>query len=71
MTSFFGLWRTTTVRLTALFIAIFIVFAVALLGLISYQIAISIQRQQSVDIEREIALRGDVCQHFLEKFPFA
>ena len=28
------LWRTTTVRLTALFLLIFVVFAVLLLGLI-------------------------------------
>lgn len=49
------LWRTTTVRLTALFILIFIVFSVLLLGLITYQSSIQIQRQQAEAIDREIA----------------
>ncbi|HHY51338.1 MAG TPA: HAMP domain-containing histidine kinase [Alphaproteobacteria bacterium] len=49
------LWRTSTVRLTATFILIFVVFAVLLLGFISYRISIEIQRQQADAIEREVA----------------
>jgi signal transduction histidine kinase len=49
------LWRTTTVRLTAMFIVIFVVFSVLLLGLISYQSSIQIQRQQAEEIDREVA----------------
>lgn len=49
------LWRTTTVRLTAMFIVIFVVFSVLLLGLISYQSSIQIQRQQGDEIDREVA----------------
>ena len=48
------LWRTTTVRLTALFILIFVVFSVLLLALITWQSSIQIQRQQSDDINREV-----------------
>lgn len=49
------LWRTTTFRLTALFIVIFIVFSVLLLAAITYQSSIQIQRQQANDIDREVA----------------
>lgn len=49
------LWRTSTVRLTALFIVIFVVFSVLLLALISYQSSIQIQRQQADAIDREVA----------------
>ena len=49
------LWRTTTVRLTALFLLIFCLFAVLLLGFISYQSSIQIQNQQRADIDREVA----------------
>ncbi len=49
------LWRTTTVRLTALFIVIFVVFSIVLLAFISYQSSIQIQRQQTADIDREVA----------------
>ncbi|MHB1101368.1 MAG: sensor histidine kinase [Devosia sp.] len=49
------LWRTTTVRLTAMFILIFVVFSVLLLGLISYQSTIQIQRQQGDEIDREVS----------------
>jgi signal transduction histidine kinase len=48
------LWRTTTVRLTAIFIVVFMVFSVLLLGLISYQSSIQIQRQQAEEIDREV-----------------
>lgn len=47
------LWRTTTVRLTALFMLIFVIFAVVLLGLISWQSSIQLQRQQTDAIDRE------------------
>lgn len=49
------LWRTTTFRLTAVFILIFIIFSVLLLGLISYQSSVQIQRQQAEEIDREVA----------------
>lgn len=58
MNSFFAriaqLWRTTTVRLTALFIAIFLIFSVILLGYIAFQVNYAIQRQQIQSINREI-----------------
>ncbi|RDE10447.1 sensor histidine kinase [Pelagibacterium lacus] len=50
-----NLWRTTTVRLTAIFIAIFVGFAVLLLGLIAYQTSVQIQREQYRAVEREVA----------------
>jgi signal transduction histidine kinase len=54
VTSLTQLWRTTTVRLTALFALIFVVFSIALLAFISYQSSIQIQRQQTADIDREV-----------------
>lgn len=53
MNSIVRLWRTTTVRLTALFILIFVLFSIGLLAFIAYQSSIVIQRQQSADIDRE------------------
>ena len=50
------LWRTTTVRLTATFILIFVVFSVLLLALISWQSSIQIQRQQADEIDQEAAM---------------
>jgi signal transduction histidine kinase len=47
------LLRTTTVRLTATFVLIFVVFSVLLLAFISYQSSVVLQRQQAADIERE------------------
>lgn len=47
------LWRTTTVRLTALFLLIFVVFAVLLLGLIWWQTTVALQRSQTDAIDRE------------------
>lgn len=47
------LWRTTTVRLTALFMLFFVLFSVLLLGLISWQSSVQLQRQQTDAIERE------------------
>ncbi len=49
------LWRTTTVRLTALFMLIFVVFAVGLLALISWQTSTQLQQQQADAIDRETA----------------
>lgn len=48
--------RTTTVRLTATFILIFIVFSVTLLALIAWQSSYEIQRKQATDIDREVRL---------------
>ena len=49
-------WRTSTVRLTATFIAIFVLFAILLMGFIGWQSSIQIQRQQTNDIDREVRL---------------
>ncbi len=49
-----NIWRTTTVRLTASFILIFVVFSVLLLAFITFQSSVIIQRQQSADIDREV-----------------
>jgi signal transduction histidine kinase len=49
------LWRTTTVRLTALFLFIFVAFAVLLLGLVWWQTTVSLQRAQTDAIDRETA----------------
>lgn len=54
MHSFWQIWRTTTFRLTALLIAVFVVFAVGILGSIAYQTSIMIQRQQLRSIDTEI-----------------
>lgn len=48
------LWRTTTARLTALFMLIFVIFAVVLLGLITWQTSVQLQRQQTDAIDREV-----------------
>lgn len=48
------LWRTTTVRLTFLFILIFVIAAIVLLAFMAYQSAVVLQRQQGADIDREI-----------------
>ncbi len=60
MNSLTQLWRTSTVRLTALFALIFVVFSVLLLAFISYQSSIQIQRQQTADIDREVAQLVDL-----------
>lgn len=49
------LWRTTTVRLTALFMLFFVVFAVLLLGVIFWQSTVQLQRQQTDAIDKESA----------------
>ena len=56
MSRFAQVWRTSTVRLTATFIAIFIIFAILLMGFIGWQSSVQIQRQQADDIDREIRL---------------
>ncbi|MBJ6987325.1 ATP-binding protein [Devosia sp. MC521] len=52
--NFAQVWRTSTVRLTATFIAIFGVFAILLIGFISWQSALQIQREQAKQIDSEI-----------------
>jgi len=53
---FAQLWRTTTVRLTAVFIALFVLFSILLLAFIAYQSSIQIQQQQTAQIDREVDL---------------
>jgi signal transduction histidine kinase len=53
---FAQVWRTSTVRLTVTFIAIFVVFAILLMAFIGWQSSIQIQRQQADDIDREVQL---------------
>jgi signal transduction histidine kinase len=48
------LWRTSTVRLTATFILIFVIFSILLLGFIGWQSNVQIQRQQANDIDNEV-----------------
>lgn len=48
------LWRTSTVRLTATFILIFVIFSILLLGFIGWQSSVQIQRQQANDIDNEV-----------------
>lgn len=64
MHRFIQLWRTSTVRLTATFILIFVLFSILLLGFITWQSSVQIQRQQSNDIDREVAVfqRIDIQQ---------
>ena len=50
------LWRTTTVRLTAVFIVLFVIFSILLLTFIAYQSSIQIQQQQTAAIDREVDL---------------
>jgi HAMP domain-containing protein len=53
------LWRTTTVRLTAVFILLFVIFSILLLTFLAYQSSIQIQQQQARAIDREVeALQG-------------
>ena len=54
MNSISQLWRTTTVRLTALFILIFVAFSVILLGYVGFQSSIEIQRAQARDVRWEV-----------------
>ncbi len=54
MHRFAQIWRTSTVRLTATFILIFSLFSILLLAFITWQSSVQIQRQQAVDIDREV-----------------
>ncbi|NMA99258.1 MAG: HAMP domain-containing histidine kinase [Phyllobacteriaceae bacterium] len=56
MSRFAEVWRTSTVRLTATFIAIFSIFAILLMAFIGWQSSITIQRQQTDDIDREVLM---------------
>jgi len=51
---FSQLLRTSTVRLTATFILIFVLFSILLLAFITWQSSVQIQRQQAQDIDREV-----------------
>ncbi|MBI4922493.1 MAG: HAMP domain-containing histidine kinase [Devosia nanyangense] len=62
MSRFAQLWRTTTVRLTAVFIVLFVVFSILLLGFIAYQSSIQIQQQQTASIDREVELLQRIDQ---------
>ena len=55
MSRFAQLWRTSTVRLTATFILIFSLFSILLLAFITWQSSVQIQRQQTIDIDREVS----------------
>jgi len=61
---FARLWRTSTVRLTAIFIVLFVIFSVLLLTFIAYESSIQIQQQQTAAIDREVNIlkRLDVTQ---------
>lgn len=54
MSRLLQLWRTTTVRLTAIFILLFAVFSVLLLAFIAFQSSVQIQQQQARTIDREV-----------------
>ncbi len=54
MSSVVQLWRTTTVRLTAIFILLFVIFSILLLTFLAYQSSIQIQQQQTRAIDREV-----------------
>lgn len=56
MSRFAQVWRTSTVRLTATFIAIFVMFAILLMAFIGWQSSVQIQRQQTDDIDREVRM---------------
>ncbi len=56
MNRFARLWRTSTVRLTAIFIVLFVIFSILLLAFIAYQSSIQIQQQQTSAIDREVGL---------------
>ncbi|HHB83619.1 MAG TPA: hypothetical protein ENK61_09145, partial [Devosia sp.] len=63
MNNILKLWRTTTVRLTAIFILIFIVFSAVLLGYVGFQSSIEIQRSQSRDVAWEIRQFRNLDEH--------
>jgi signal transduction histidine kinase len=48
------LWRTTTVRLTAVFILLFVIFSILLLTFLAFQSSVQIQQQQARAIDREV-----------------
>jgi signal transduction histidine kinase len=57
---FAQLWRTTTVRLTAIFVILFVIFSILLRAFIAYQSSIQIQEQQQAGIDREVARLTDL-----------
>ena len=54
------LWRTTTVRLTAVFILFSVIFSILLLTFLAYQSSIQIQQQQNAAIAEEVAVLRDI-----------
>ncbi len=56
----FSLWRTTTVRLTALFILIFVVFSIALLSYVAVRSSFSLQQVQTREVAWEIRQLRDL-----------
>ena len=54
------LWRTTTVRLTAVFILLFVIFSILLLTFLAYQSSIQIQQQQTRAIDREVEMLQNI-----------
>ena len=56
------LWRTTTVRLTAVFILLFVIFSILLLTFLAYQSSIQIQQQQTRAIDREVEVLQRIDQ---------
>ena len=54
MSRLLQLWRTTTVRLTAVFMLLFVIFSILLLTFLAYQSSIQIQQQQTRAIDREV-----------------
>lgn len=62
MSSLLQLWRTTTVRLTAIFILLFVVFSILLLAFIAYQSSIQIQQSQTRAIDREVEVLRAIDQ---------
>jgi signal transduction histidine kinase len=62
VSSLLQLWRTTTVRLTAIFILLFVVFSILLLAFIAYQSSIQIQQSQTRAIDREVEVLRAIDQ---------
>lgn len=56
------LWRTTTVRLTAVFILLFVIFSILLLTFLAFQSSVQIQQQQARAIDREVEALQQIDQ---------
>lgn len=60
MNKLLQLWRTTTVRLTAVFMLLFMIFSILLLTFLAYQSSIQIQQQQARAIDREVEVLQNI-----------